>query len=1598
MDDTSAGDRRFDDILKGRVTDVMPEKSNIVRVFISSTFTDMCTERDTLLDKAYPELQAFCHSLGLVFEVVDMRWGVRDAIIVDHKTTELCLREIKSCQKLSVGPTFTALIGNRYGYRPIPRVIEEKEFEMLLGKLHSDADSIKNLTKWFWKDENSDPSVYVLQPITTLLPHYNDIRPESKEQRDKDVATWRRTEAELSQALRTAAAQAEIDGDFTAEQKHKFFKSVTEWEIENGLMAVKNSEVYAVLFLRELSNQSDLEGHCPFPQFVDVKEGGYLDTEAQELLSSLKTKITSCFADKLNVHSVQLNKGSISPQNKIHARYLELLCNQFISDMKQQILQRIKQKTVDEQWENLIQEVVHHMSLSANKCAVFCGRVQLLGNICSRVKENNASIHPPIIVHGPSGIGKTATMCKLSQEVHAVLGEDTVTVLRLLGTSPGSSEVHSLLKSICFQICRVFELQLPAPYTTNNYEELVRFFHNSLVAVSQKNGIPLVLILDSLDQLSPSNGAHRLHWLPKECPPKVHILVSTLENPILTTLHDTILDSTSFFQVDQMPHNQGKEVVGAYMAAAGRRLTAPQKDLILEGFDKCGQPLQLKLILDAARQWASYTPMSELKVPTSTQEAVLQLLERLEEQHGRLLVAHALSSIVISRNGLTEIELRDILSLDDDVLGDIYQYWLPPNKEIIRLPPLLWTRLRHDMGEYLVERQADGMKVLGLYHRQFTETVEKRYLSKEQKTLLHHILADFFQGKWSRGEKKAISLPSLKINLKPDRKVAAQPLWFSENVPNLRKLREMPYHLLNAGRIEELKRDVIGNMDWLVCKTDTCGIRSVIEDLSMCCEQVNCPEVRLIRDTFLIFKPTIDFIEGKMDTTVLYVEIFSRLHYFEKKYPSLIGRLCLQCCDWLQKCPNPSMTPLCGFFQPPGGPLKTTVTGITAVEACCESSLMIVGSEDGQMIVWNLEDVEVIHTLTGHKGQVECAKLFHKGSQAVSAARDNTLRLWNLLTGKQVYAIEVGHGSDGGHSSLHMNEQSNVVYWCAGFQVNAWNLDTKALLFNISTDGTKFTVIPGSQPIVSLSDTGLVTVWDSSTGQTANTFSLNRSCPACLLPLKQGQVIAGFVDGSIILISTNGRYVVENVESAVSLLALSEDETIICAGYGNFIATLQVKSNAMVQMYADHLEHDEEVQSAVVSVAQEVIVSGSKDETIRVWSLYNGLLLDSFRGMGAPVSTLALFRDVVVSASRSTYYLKFWHLGYDKSHRTKLPVPQRSSMTTLLHSGDLVYFPQASDKKKIVIWDDEEGVTKDTIDTSAEVCCLEIAQAKRLLFCGLVSGTVLVFPLDSPSDTMCLPPPASRQKVCCFGVSPKEEWLAVAYEDTILLYDIYPGMEHCMVEGPDHTFVLPQKEIITSIAVLSNYRIVYGTEAGEVTLHLLKESTSVPLKSHGSNITCIAVSHAETHALIGSQDSVQRLWDLNLSLLDHEIDYKGILCAAFSQDDQFVFTGSHDRTIKVWHVDNGTLLAVQYVYASVIRIIPTSEGFTALTYLGYVIKEKFSCPRRVPPQYNPLQNFRASYTLNSRKPPPVYPSPSPDPQKKVAQRDGVRASQMCYLL
>lgn len=113
----------------------------------------MSEERNILYNQAYPELRRFCNDFGIEFQVIDMRWGVRSTAVVDHSIASLCLFEVQTCKRLSIGPNFVVsvkqysvkaylinhvlscffkvLFGNRYGYQPLPSSISDEDFEML---------------------------------------------------------------------------------------------------------------------------------------------------------------------------------------------------------------------------------------------------------------------------------------------------------------------------------------------------------------------------------------------------------------------------------------------------------------------------------------------------------------------------------------------------------------------------------------------------------------------------------------------------------------------------------------------------------------------------------------------------------------------------------------------------------------------------------------------------------------------------------------------------------------------------------------------------------------------------------------------------------------------------------------------------------------------------------------------------------------------------------------------------------------------------------------------------------------------------------------------------------------------------------------------------------------------------------------------------------------------------------------------------------------------------------------------------------------------------------------------------------------------------
>ena len=140
----------------------MPQQTKIFRVFVSSTFTDMQKERSILQRDAFPRLEKYCEENGARFQAVDLRWGVNEESQLNQKTLQICFNEIARCQKISPKPNFVILLGEKYGWQPIPEIIPEEEMTAIF-KLTSEDDKTL-ISKWYRLDENAVPAEYVLQP------------------------------------------------------------------------------------------------------------------------------------------------------------------------------------------------------------------------------------------------------------------------------------------------------------------------------------------------------------------------------------------------------------------------------------------------------------------------------------------------------------------------------------------------------------------------------------------------------------------------------------------------------------------------------------------------------------------------------------------------------------------------------------------------------------------------------------------------------------------------------------------------------------------------------------------------------------------------------------------------------------------------------------------------------------------------------------------------------------------------------------------------------------------------------------------------------------------------------------------------------------------------------------------------------------------------------------------------------------------------------------------------------------------------------------------------------------------------------------------
>jgi hypothetical protein len=495
-----------------------------------------------------------------------------------------------------------------------------------------------------------------------------------------------------------------------------------------------------------------------------------------------------------------------------------------------------------------------HLAFAEERIKNFVGREEILANLEEHIRSNQRRM---LVIAGEGGSGKSSLMAKALQKVQNTCPEHEI-VFRFIGATPSSSDGRSLLESVCREIARRYgkdEDGIPVGYL-----DLVPEFGRQLRSASADR--PLILFLDSLDQLAENQGARSLNWLPGGLPEHVSLILSTR---VAENTYDNLLPKDPIIQdLGGLSEQDGKLLLREWLGEVQRTLQKEQEQEVLQKFMASkGNPLYLKLAFEEARLWTSYQPLEEVAVGVS---GIIRknMLNRLEQEgnHGPILVSKALGYLAASRYGVAEDELVDLLSRDFEVYEWFFKqsYHLPPDliqlarsylkehpelgqkiqrksnlqgdrlaaawlkqdrtppepvmtflQQVLKqengpqLPIVLWSRLSFDLEPYLTGRMVDGYALLDFYHRELGDVSEEVFLGDDQAQAFHAKLADYFLFKAD-----------------PE----GDGTW-QGNHPH--GLSELPYHLTKAGQ-RDMVFNILTDFTFLEQKAENVGITERVDE------------------------------------------------------------------------------------------------------------------------------------------------------------------------------------------------------------------------------------------------------------------------------------------------------------------------------------------------------------------------------------------------------------------------------------------------------------------------------------------------------------------------------------------------------------------------------------------------------------------------------------------------------------------------------------------------------------------------------------------------------------------------------------------------
>ncbi|KAM6946004.1 NACHT and WD repeat domain-containing protein 2-like [Aplochiton taeniatus] len=753
------------------------------------------------------------------------------------------------------------------------------------------------------------------------------------EQKEEDKETQIKEDEELSETLLAAVAQCVQQGLMTVQRAQTYYQSALDADLQFALQNRPAGDIFrrCLVYVHKIVNW---RGQKTVDPIRTPHEESLMLQLREHFLPSL---VSSC---QLLVYTTTSKCDLRHGYTPLRRRnFVEGLCQQLHTDLVNLIDSSVAVDTVDspEAAESHVENALARVQAEQEElCRIYAGLYEMrrpeeevLRAYVEQLKDRE---RPLVLIGGPC-TGKTVTLTHCAKQIHLWLADrDPVVIIRFPDPSVTSSP-KLLLSSLCHQIIHSYRLR------TDPHLNIDRNLNTDL---------------DSRETCNlPTLKHHK------------HTVASSLD-PCVSGGHVCV-------ELGPVERRMCVRMLASLLEVSGRRVTSGQQAGVNQALSSGALPLYTRLLHAHAVLWSSGSEVTASSLPSGIHSSISALLDHLEKRHGSSLVSRALSYLSLSKVGLTQAELSDLLSSDNDVLAGYT--WLdkgPPCR--MRLPELDVGALLLDLKGFLGKRTVAGTQVLFWISRHFELVVGKRYLSsREARREVHSAMADYFSGRWAYGRAKPLTIAQNSIgpnNTKAapttaqkkiyvDRQPPGQPYVFnftdkspssSGNV-NFRKLIELPYHLRESMRWEELVPGLMMSLEFHQAMLHA-GLH---RDLVALLEGEGSPGLTLPRERAVLASILLaSACVLRSSPTELPMVMEVRLLPCLGAYPELEGyakevrkeRRRRGCGLGVLLYPAPSTVPSTKCTL--GGARDCTITGVV----CTESGVVVATMRDGSAWIW----------------------------------------------------------------------------------------------------------------------------------------------------------------------------------------------------------------------------------------------------------------------------------------------------------------------------------------------------------------------------------------------------------------------------------------------------------------------------------------------------------------------------------------------------------------------------------------------------------------------------------------------------------------------